>query len=228
MTLIAAILDSREPTWVQGLRFGSAPVAVQELAAGDACLATPDAMILVERKTPNDLLASIADDRLFNQVAEMRKQTPWVYVVVTGHVDAIMGKVRTDGRSTNWSWQSLQGALATVQELGAAIVYCSGDDAYAPTLEWLASRNHGTVRTEAKRDAMMTTPAESILTALPGISEVRAAALLKHCGSAAWALAFLSNGASDKVPGIGPSTHQAARAALGLTDDLTLEVVTKP
>jgi ERCC4-type nuclease len=228
MTITAVVIDSREPTWVRSLRLGSVPVAVQELSAGDACLATPDAMILVERKTPNDLLASIADDRLFNQVAEMRRQTPWTYVVITGTIDAVMGKVRIDGRSTNWSWQSLQGALATVQELGGVVVYCSGDSEYAPTLEWLAGRNHGTVRIEAKRDAVITTPAESILTALPGISEVRATALLKHCGSAAWALAFLSNGTSDKVPGIGPSTHQAARAALGLTDDLTLEVVTKP
>ena len=227
MSIQAVLLDSREPPWVQGLRFGSAPVAVQELPAGDACLATPDAMILVERKTPNDLLASIADDRLFHQVSGMRKQTPWCYVVVTGAIDAMMGKVRTDGRTTNWSWQSLQGALTTVQELGGIVVYCSGDDAYAPTLEWLAGRNHSTVRIEAKRDSVLTTPAESILTALPGISEVRAAALLKHCGSAAWALAFLSNGGSDKVPGVGPSTHQAARAALGLTDDLTIEVVTK-
>ena len=227
MTISAVILDSREPTWVQSLRFGSAPVAVQELAAGDACLATPDAMILVERKTPNDLLASIADDRLFTQVAEMRKQTPWTYVVITGTLDAMMGKVRTDGRVTNWSWQSLQGALATVQELGAAIVYCAGDDQYAPTLEWLAGRNHGTVRTGAKRDSVMTTPAESILTALPGISEVRATALLKHCGGTAWALAYLCGSTDHKVPGIGPSTQQAARAALGLSDDLTLEVVTK-
>jgi ERCC4-type nuclease len=227
MPIQAVLIDSREPPWVQALRFNPAPVAVQELPAGDACLATSDAMILVERKTPSDLLGSIADGRLFAQVAEMRKQTPWVYVVVTGTLDCASGMVCLGGKVTSWNWLSLQGALATVQELGATVVYCGNDNEYSNTLTWLATRSHSTVRTDAKRDTTTVTPSEAILAALPGISEVRAAALLKHCGSAAWALSYLSGGTDHKVPGIGPSTQQAARAALGLADDLTLEVVTR-
>jgi ERCC4-type nuclease len=131
------------------------------------------------------------------------------------------------GKLTNWNWLSLQGALATVQELGAVVVYCGNDQEYSNTLAAIANRSHTDVRIEAKRDAMTITPAESILAALPGISEIRAATLLKHCGSAAYALAYLTGSTDHHVPGIGPSTQQAARSALGLTDDLTLEVVTK-
>ena len=233
MTIQAVILDSREPAWVQALHFGEAHIMVQALPAGDACIATSDAMLLVERKTPNDLLASIADDRLFVQVTEMRKQTPWVYVVVTGEVAQTGGFVRADGRTTNWRWSSLQGALLTAQELGAAIMYCANDNEYAHALEQLASHSRAPVRVDAKRDTTMMTPGEVVLTSLPGISDVRARALLQYCGSAAFALAFLSDGGAaepvlDHVPGVGPATKQAARAALGLTDSVRLEVVTYP
>lgn len=233
MTIQAVILDSREPPWVLALKFGQAPVAVQALPAGDACIATGDAMLLVERKTPGDLLASISDDRLFNQVAEMHKATPWVYVVVTGELAQTGGFVRADGRTTNWRWASLQGALLSAQELGAAIFYCSSDHEYASALEALAAHSRAPVRVDAKRDTTMLTPGEVVLTSLPGISDVRARALLQYCGSAAFALAFLSDGGAaepvpDKVPGVGKATKQAARAALGLTDNLRLEVVTYP
>lgn len=231
MTIQAVILDSREPTWVQQLRFGAAPVMIQALPAGDACIATPSAMILVERKTATDLLASIVDDRLFTQIGEMRKQTPWVYVVVTGDLVKSGTSVVADGRATQWTWASLQGALITAQELGATIIYTSEAE-YASTLTALASHPRGNVRVEPQREVTMMSPGELVLTSLPGISEVRARALLDYCGSAGYALVFLSEGGNgnvpDKVPGIGAATKQAARAALGLPDDILLEITTRP
>lgn len=232
MTIQAVILDSREPTWVQQLRFGSASVMVQALPAGDACIATPSAVILVERKTAADLLASIADDRLFTQIGEMRKQTPWVYVVVTGDMVKSGASVVAEGRRTQWTWASLQGALITAQELGATIVYCASDADYADTLTAIAAHPRGSVRVEPQREVTMMSPGELLLTSLPGISEVRARALLDYCGSAGYALVFLTEGGDgqvpEKVPGIGAATKQAARAALGLPDDILLEITTRP
>jgi ERCC4-type nuclease len=191
-----------------------------------------DIHIYIERKMPSDLLASIADNRLFNQVAEMRKQTPWVYVVITGELVQTGGFVRADGRTTNWRWASLQGALLSAQELGAAIMYCANDHEYAGALEALATHSRTPVRVDPKRDTTMLTPGEAILTALPGISEVRARALLQYCGSAANALSHLSLHtlaitSTEKIPGIGPATKQAARAALGLRDDQVLEILSE-
>lgn len=220
----AVIIDSREPPDLQGLRFGVAPTTVQALPCGDAMIAAEDAMLLIERKTLSDLLASIADGRLLAQCAEMVKVSEWSYIVIVGIPQVSGGKVIIDGRATEWQWQSVQGALLTAQELGVATVWTQD---YHDCLEWLASRNRGTVRIERKRAALLQSPAEVILMALPGISDIRATALLKHCGTAAWALNYLTRDGGGDVPGIGPATKQAARAALGLCDEHELRVLTK-
>ncbi len=222
----AVIIDSREPEDIRSLRFGQAPVSVQALPCGDAMLATDEAMILVERKTLSDLLASIADGRLLAQAAEMIQVTPWSYLVIEAMPQVMGGLVHVNGRATQWQWTSVQGALLTVQELGVSPVWIEAGH-YAETLTWLATRNRGPVRTERKREAVMTSPGEIILTALPGISDVRAQALLKHCGTAAMSLVYLTGNADHKVPGVGPATMQGARSALGIPDDMQLELLTK-
>lgn len=222
--ITAIVIDSREPDDVRGLRFGQAPTTVQALPCGDAMIATENAMLLVERKTLSDLLGSIADGRLLTQAAEMGKASQWCYLVVVGMPQVIGGKMVMAGHMTEWQWQSVQGALLTVQELGVEVVWCEN---YHDTLEWLAGRNRGPVRTERKRDAIMASPGELVLMALPGVSEVRAAALMQHCGNAATALAYLTQDSDHKVPGVGPATMQAARAALGIPDGMQLELFVK-
>lgn len=222
--ITAVIIDSREPDDVRGLRFGQAPTLVQALPTGDAMLATENAMLLVERKTLSDLLASIADGRLVAQAAEMSKASPWSYLVITEIPKVAGGKIIAGGRITDWQWQSVQGALLTVQELGVEVVWTEN---YHDCLGWLASRNRGPARVERKRDVLMASPGELVLMSLPGISEVRATALMQHCGNAATALAYLTQGNDHTVPGVGPATMQAARAALGIPDDMQLELLTK-
>lgn len=222
----SVLVDSREPIEIQGLHFGAAPVSVQALPCGDAMLATDEAMILVERKTLADLLASIADGRLLAQAAEMVRVTPWCYLVIEAIPQVMSGLVHVNGRATQWQWTSVQGALLTAQEIGVSPVWIEAGH-YAETLTWLATRSRGPVRTERKREAIMASPAEIALTGLPGISDVRAQALLKHCGSAAWALVYLTGNSDHHVPGVGPATIQGVRAALGIPDDMTLELIAK-
>ena len=178
MTLSAILLDSREPSWVQELTFDDVPTSVTALTAGDAWLAVEDAVISIERKTFGDLLGSIQDGRLFDQAARMVELSPWCYLVVQGW-----------WYKEGWSVHRIQGALATVQQLGV-IVICIDDQqqAYHDTLIWLANRKRGDVKIAARREAVMQSAGERILCALPGISEVRARALLDHCATAAWAL----------------------------------------
>src|SRR5271157_5622176 len=83
--ITAIICDSREPTWVQDLKFNGIPTSVTMLDHGDLlAVCDDDQMILVERKTPDDCLGSLRDERLLPQVSQMRQVTPWNYLVITG------------------------------------------------------------------------------------------------------------------------------------------------
>ena len=227
MTLKAVILDSREPDWVKSLTF-DVPVTVQALPTGDAWLAVEDATIIVERKTLPDLLGSIVDGRLFDQASRMVQASPWCYCVITGMPSIRSDCLFVDGRMTNWSWNSVQGATATLQELGVVVLWRpTGYEAYRETLEWLARHNRGPIMLRQKRETVMQSPAEIVLSALPGISDGRADALMRHCGSAAFALQYLTGEGGGTVPGVGPGTKQAARKALGLPEDLQLAVISK-
>lgn len=221
----AVIVDSREPGWCKKLRLSGIEAKVQELPAGDAWLLCEDVVLVVERKTLSDLCASIADGRLFNQVAAMRKASDWCYVVVSPLPSVTAGKLVVSGKPTNWQWSSVQGALLTVRELGAVLVWAESDASYGATLEWLANRDRGEVVIEPRRQGVMETPAETLLTSIPGIGSGRAGALLEHCGTAAWALDYLTGSGGGNVPGIGASTKAATRHALGLEDQFTLSVI---
>jgi len=226
MTLNAVILDTREPESITKLTF-DVPTSTQALPCGDAWLSTDTGIVIVERKTASDLLGSIMDGRLFDQASRMVKASPWSYVVVTSIPIVRSGYVWTSGRITKWKWASVMGALLTVQEMGVGVMFLYAPTQYKAALVRLANRNRDDVRPHHKREAVMAAPGELILSSLPGISEVRAQALLDHCGSAAWALMYLSGDKGGEVPGVGPATREAARKALGLDEGLMLSVITR-
>lgn len=225
--LNAVLIDSREPKHIQNIKIGDIVPMIQMLPTGDAWLACHDTNIIVERKTPTDLLASIADGRIFEQCAKMAVASPWSYVIITGYLSVQDGQVVSNGQVTNWNARSVQGALLTIQELGIEIAYCDGDREFANTLEWLANRDRGEIKIKPqRRDAVMQSADESLLCALPGISDKRAADLLKFCGTAAWALSYLTDDDNpNSVPGVGPGTRKRARQALGLASNEFLAVL---
>lgn len=221
-------IDVTEPAWVRALDFGGATVTVAPLPVGDLMALTSDGeVLLVERKSAGDLLSSVRDGRILAQASEMRERSPWSYVVVTepmypGRYGQTMYEPKA-GRTvveTGWSWASLQGVLATVQELGVTVVFAAGADDYAPAVLRLCARTRGSVPV-ARRDAVPMDDATRILTSVPGVGAERARALLSACGSAAWALYALTErperGKYKKsVVGVGPGTRELARKALGL------------
>jgi len=223
--LKAVILDSKEPASIKALDFG-VPTLVQPLKCGDCWLATDSTTLVVERKTLSDLLASIRDGRLFDQAARLVAQSKWCYEVITELPVVRSGCVFLNGKMSEWKWASVQGALLTLQEMGVEVVWWEGG--YVQCLQWLADRSRDTVHVKPqRRDIVMESPAETVLCSLPGISDGRAGALLEHCGTAAFALQFLTGNGGGSIPGIGPGTKTAVRSALGLTDDLVLTVVGK-
>lgn len=225
--LNAVMIDNREPPYIQRITVGDVVPAVLALPTGDAWLACNDANLVIERKTIADLLASIADGRLLEQCARMVQASPWCYVVVAGYLAVKSGMIVNDGQVTQWQHRSVQGALLAVQDLGVEVVYCDGDRDYAATLEWLARRDRGTITIRPqRRNAVMQSPAEALLCALPGVSEIRAAELMRYCGTVAWALSYLTDDDNpNSVPGVGPGTRAKTRQALGLADNEYLGVL---
>jgi ERCC4-type nuclease len=231
MSISAIILDSREPAWVHGLKFGGAAKMVTALDFGDAWItAASGDMICVERKAPNDLLGSIKDNRLFNQVAGIRNKTPWAYLVVTGILSAtVSGKVVAEERVSGWDWNSVQGALLTVQEMGVRVVVCQSDQDYESTICRIASRDRKPEHViEPLTQPKFMSPGEIMLTALPGIGLERAQTLLKEfdnrpCDALAW-LTWHRWNEDHPVAGIGPGIKKGVRKALNLEDHMVLDV----
>jgi ERCC4-type nuclease len=221
-TLTAVLIDSTEPQWVQRLKFRDAVPTVTSLPVGDAWLTTDAYTCIVERKAAGDLIASVVDGALLNQGARMMAESmfQWRYLVYT-MPEIRNGLVVLNGRPTQMTWRRVTGVLVDLQETGITCVPIGHDSEYGATLEWLATRNHGDVHVVAhRRKGVMETPQEHFLSSLPGISEVRAVALMEHCGSAAWALNWLTqyDQPVGNVPGIGNGTRRTVRAMLGLED----------
>lgn len=227
MAINSIVIDSREPHWVQQLTFGGVPVAVAMLEAGDVMIATDDnKIVLVERKTADDLLNTIKDGRLFPQAAKMKAVSPWCYLVITGELTQHHGKVMTDHRITGWNWDSVQGALLTAQELGVGVIFA---DDFEQAVIRLASRDREDVTIRPPRVPSILSEGEAALTALPGIGVDRLSSLLEHTGSPAWALTYLTDPDSDSsidVPGIGQITRLRVRRALRLKENEKLSVIT--
>lgn len=130
-----------------------------------------------ERKTVADLHRSIADRRLWRQVASLRVDFARAYLVVEGN-DLDKGPVSRAG---------VRGALLAVVDLGVAVV--RSRDASDSAL-WLARiaarRQHRKPRAAARSlpHGRAATP-ENILAAMPGMSSTTARNLLERFGSIA-------------------------------------------
>lgn len=230
MEITAIMLDSREPDWAQKLTFDKIPTSVTMLEAGDAWIACDDGtMVVVERKTPDDFLGSLANDRIFQQaekLMDLRKERGWwPYVVITGDLQrGKNGNVITDRGQTNWSYNAAQGAILTIQELGIPVLHCAGDIDYGACLLRLAKRDRRAISIKPMRDIIPMNLFETVLVSLPGIGLERARSILEKTSSPAWALDVLTDPNGPKIPGVSDGTKRNARYALGLEDGNRLAV----
>lgn len=225
---LGIMIDSREPEWVQKLSFGGIPTSVTMLEYGDALVACSDGeMLCVERKTPDDFLGSLASERLFVQISEMKTFfNRWSYLVITdGFQRGPHGNVIT-ARESNYSWQALQGALLTVQELGVPVVTCAGDADYEDCLLRLAARDRrAEMLLVPPKWGRILSPGEAVIAALPGIGVERLGLIMDAAGgSPAWALCGLTD-ATSQIKGIAGNVKSKIRAALKLLDGEQLGIL---
>lgn len=228
MSIEAVLIDSREPTWVQQLTFGGVPVATMQLEFGDVHVSTDDGTLLViERKTPSDFLNTLRDERLFPQVRGMLKLSRWSYVLITGELSrGSNGHVFTDQRETGWDWKSVQGAILSIEELGAFVTFCAGDSDLESAVIRLANRSHENMLLHPVRKAELMSSPMALLSSIPRVGPERAEKLLDYCGTAAMALCALTW--RDDLPEIPRDVKYMARHALGLKPDEVLVVDVPP
>ncbi len=233
MAISAIMIDQREPDYIQHQFPGA---AITLLQAGDAWVACDDGhILLIERKTSDDLLNSLRDGRLLEQIGRLvnnrinqqlqgKSQTYWPYLVVTGTLSPDHnGKVYT-GRETGWAWNAVQGALLTVQEMGCYVVHCPSDTEYGGVVNMLANRKHDDVVDILPQKQPIPVDAKSVfLMSLPGIGLERARMILEWSGGIlAHAIVGLTD-MSIKSP-ISDTTRQKVRGFLGLKDKQTIEL----
>lgn len=224
MAISAVLLDVNEiatAPWTSKLVFGGVPKTPTNLQYGDIVAMTDENdMIVIERKTPSDLLNSIRDKHIFSQAAGMKALSPWAYIIVTGVLKATdSGHVIADDRITGWKWNAIQGALLEIQEMGVKIVYCLGQDEYEPTVIRLCNRARDKEKIiEPTTQPRFMSPGEVMLTSLPGIGIERAQLLLREFDNdPARALAWLTRKKSTiNVAGMGEGVKRAVKSALCL------------
>jgi len=89
-------VDSREPKWrINPVIdfFGSQNVVVGLLETGDYIYKD---LVCVEYKTASDMVSSIIDKRIFNQVKRMRTEFPYHYVLVEGNMVETIVKLQQE------------------------------------------------------------------------------------------------------------------------------------
>jgi ERCC4-type nuclease len=148
-------------------------VRPMRLPAGDYVVSD---RVVIERKGPSDLAASIKDRRIFEQLARLAEAYPSVVLVV-------------EGRPVQMHEAAWQGALGRALTLGASVLRTR--DAL-DTAKWIArlyrledkpaSAPRGVPRVRRPTEDVTQT-AEDVLRSLPGISSVGAGRLLAHFGS---------------------------------------------
>jgi ERCC4-type nuclease len=236
--ITGVMIDSREPDWIKSLKFGGVPVMVRMLDTADIQAFTDDGhTLLIERKTPDDFLNTLKDDRLFPQLARMvetrnsqlnngQPVTSWAYIVIEEPLTADRnGKVITQRGVTGWSFASVMGTILSIQEMGVFVVYANGANDFQDCILRLGKRNRSTdFNLLPPRPANVLGPKAAFLAGLPGIGLERVMDILKWSDdNPAHALIGLTD-MSIKSP-IGMGTRRNIRALMGLQENENFDIV---
>jgi len=152
-----------------------------------------------ERKTVRDLHRSIADRRLWRQVAALRADLLRSYLIVEGErIDA--GPISRPG---------IRSSLLAVANLGVIVVRSRSPSDTALWLWRMAVRHQRTTPKPVSRSLPRGLPAtpRNILSTLPGMSAVTAERLLDEFGSIA-AIGAAKSYDLQRVAGVGPRRAQ--------------------
>lgn len=238
--ITAIMIDSREPESIKTLKFGGIPTTVAYLETGDILAVTDDGHeLLIERKTPDDLLNTLKDDRLFVQLARMVEKrnlqqlsgepvTSWPYLVITEPLRCDpSGKVITQRGVTGWSFAAVMGTLLSIQEMGVFVIFANGANDYQDCILRIGRRNRKSdMVLLPPRTPNILGPKATFLASLPHVGVEKVQEILAWSGDN---LAYALSGLTDltiKAP-LPMSYRKEIKSLFGLEDNESLEVFTK-
>lgn len=205
------IVDSRETN--SGipalLRRAGVPFLQQELAAGDYRIGD----VLLERKSANDLAASILDGRLFPQAEALSNAAARPMLLIEGDIRAIASRMNED---------ALPGAISALALYWHVNILWAPD---APSTARLLERmwrhtNEGLgyqvpLRVKKPKAGPDGAVAQYLVEGLPGVGPETAQRLVTHFGTAR-AVFSASHQQLRECQGVGPKTAESIAVALDL------------
>lgn len=236
--ITAIMIDSREPEWIQNLKFGGVPVITTLLDTGDVQAVTDDNhTLIIERKTPEDFLNTLREDRLFPQLARMteirnaqqnncQSVTYWPYLVITEPITCNHdGKVITNRGVTGWPFSAVMGAILDAQEMGIFVTFANGQNDFQDCVLRLGRRDRSPEKSIlSPRPAKMLGPKCDFLAGIRGIEIENSQKILERSGNN---LSHALIGLVDleiKMP-VSLGVRKNFRALLGLEENENIEIV---
>ena len=215
------VVDSREPREIAIEVALGAPkgeeLVVREMSAGDILIERNNRRMLIERKTPSDLLSSLSDGRLFQQAMRMREECPRSLILITGHLYPTReGKVKVGGFTTGWNLWSVRMALLRIQLSGVAVLEIGERDLPEVIRHLFHYLEKKPVGVPPSAPDPLTPVSQEIwfLAQLPGIGVERARELMREYKSPYAAIDAILSGKASKVKGLGKRTVQKAKEFL--------------
>lgn len=236
------ICDSHEPTSIVNqlsAKFPQLQVAELGLSSGDLFAQLPNGIFIAERKTPSDFVASIADQRVFEQSQVIPTLARFPFLVLDGElsfsdVDRLFLNRQNGWQQTNWTRESIAMAKVRIQSNGMIWTETDGKsyaERIASLLDWCENKADCGYAHHKQRIAV--NPFEdqakqkriNYLSQLPGVGFDRASALVewkpewKLHELETWALTFDPNGEHPRLWGKG--TKQTLREYFEVEEGIT-------
>ena len=133
----------------------------------------------IERKAAQDFISSITDQRLFQQAAALKEAFEKPVFLIEGN-ELFNGRLNPN---------SVRGALASIAiDYGIPILWSANAQESAAMINWIARREQLTERRELavrgeKKTESVKELQEFVVAGLPGVSNVKARAMLEKFGS---------------------------------------------
>jgi ERCC4-type nuclease len=204
------LVDSREPVAIASYMKDVTRVTLPD---GDYVFFSHDGKkVIVERKTPGDLLTSFQTGRFQDQVKRVVGDADYPFLLIEGHMFATKdGFVKFGSQELRWLFTSVQNILVTAQLTGMYMLFSDNNEGTARVIEslyeYFQKEEHLSImRPKVFKifDDDVTTVRESIVSMVPGFGPELAKRLIERFGTPIEV--FLADeGLLTSVKGVGKS-----------------------
>lgn len=184
-------VDYRERKLIRTVAEFAEVLEVLPMPVGDLAIVTAHGCTLLERKTPHDLVSSIADSRIWNQMHRIAAAEDFMGVRIGRRILLIDGDLAEQVEMGRVKWSQIYGLLQEVTFVYGVSVFlaCEGVEDFMRTLyvREVEGRNDGEVEFRLRR--LQPHPVDDedwkiyMLSSIPGIGDKLARNLLDHFGS---------------------------------------------